>query len=69
MTDPAMPPGRVDPGDERHLAGAFQDNRVIPFEGIRVAAMPPRPRSWYSPWPSGSRSCCPLARGRPGCGK
>jgi hypothetical protein len=40
MTDPAMPPGRVDPGDERHLAGAFQDNRVIPFEGIRVAAMP-----------------------------
>ena len=40
MVDPAMPPGRVHPGDERHLAGAFQDNRVIPFEGIRVAAMP-----------------------------
>ncbi len=37
MVDPAMPPGRVHPGDERHLAGAFQDNRVIPFEGIRVA--------------------------------
>jgi hypothetical protein len=36
MVDPAMPPGRVHPGDERHLAGAFQDNRVIPFEGIRV---------------------------------
>ena len=33
MNDPAMPPGRVHPGDERHLAGAFQDNRVIPFEG------------------------------------
>ena len=37
MVDPAMPPGRVHPGDERHLAGAFQDNRVIPLEGIRVA--------------------------------
>jgi hypothetical protein len=40
MVDPAMPEGRVHPGDERHLAGAFQDNRVIPFEGIRVAEMP-----------------------------
>jgi len=40
MADPAMPPGRVHPGDERHLAGAFQDNRVIAFEGIRVAEMP-----------------------------
>ena len=40
MVDPAMPPGRVHPGDERHLAGAFQDNRVIPVEGLRVADMP-----------------------------
>jgi hypothetical protein len=40
MVDPAMPVGRVHPGDERHVAGAFQDNRVIPFEGIRVAGMP-----------------------------
>lgn len=40
MVDPAMPPGRVHPGDERHLAGAFQDNRIIPFEGLRVAEMP-----------------------------
>jgi hypothetical protein len=40
MVDPAMPPGRVHPGDERHLAGAFQDNRVIPVEGIPVAGMP-----------------------------
>ena len=40
MVDPAMPPGRVHPGDERHLAGAFQDNRVIPFEGTPVAGMP-----------------------------
>ena len=40
MSDPAMPPGRVHPGDERHLAGAFQDNRVIPLEGVRVTDMP-----------------------------
>jgi len=40
MVDPAMPPGRVHPGDERHLAGAFQDNRIIPVEGIPVTAMP-----------------------------
>jgi hypothetical protein len=40
MVDPAMPEERVHPGDERHLAGAFQDNRVIPVEGIRVAEMP-----------------------------
>ncbi|MBF6193638.1 DUF3500 domain-containing protein [Nocardia implantans] len=39
MVDPAMPPGRVHPGDERHLAGAFQDNRQIPFEGVRVAEL------------------------------
>jgi Protein of unknown function (DUF3500) len=44
MVDPAMPPGRVHPGDERHLAGAFQDNRVIPVEGVRVADMPPAAR-------------------------
>ena len=40
MVDPAMPPGRVHPGDERHLAGAFQDNRLIQNEGIRVGEMP-----------------------------
>jgi hypothetical protein len=39
MVDPAMPVGRVHPGDERHLAGAFQDNRVIPLEGVRVGEM------------------------------
>lgn len=39
LVDPAMPEGRVHPGDERHLAGAFQDNRIIPYEGIRVSDM------------------------------
>jgi hypothetical protein len=40
MVDPAMPEGRIHPGDERHLGGCFQDNRVIPHEGIRVTGMP-----------------------------
>ncbi|GIM89611.1 DUF3500 domain-containing protein [Paractinoplanes toevensis] len=40
MVDPAMPPGRVHAGDERHLGGAFQDNRTIRCEGVRVAEMP-----------------------------
>lgn len=44
MVDPAMPPGRVHPGDERHLGGAFQDNRVIVPEGIRVVDMPDQAR-------------------------
>lgn len=37
MKDPAMPPGRWTPADQRHLGGAFQDNRVIPYEGIPVS--------------------------------
>jgi hypothetical protein len=45
MVDPAMPEGRVHPGDERHLAGAFQDNRVIPLEGIRVAELSEQARA------------------------
>ncbi|MFJ6535001.1 DUF3500 domain-containing protein [Paenarthrobacter sp. NPDC091711] len=40
MQDPTMPEGRLHPGDERHLAGCFQDNRVIPYEGIPVTSMP-----------------------------
>lgn len=32
--DPRMPAERRHPGDELHLAGAFHDNRVIPYEGI-----------------------------------
>jgi Protein of unknown function (DUF3500) len=63
MVDPAMPPGRVHPGDERHLAGAFQDNRVIPVEGIPVAEMPEAARelamqiaaSFVAPLPEGPR--------------
>ena len=45
MVDPAMPEGRIHPGDERHLGGCFQDNRVIPYEGIRVSGMPAEART------------------------
>lgn len=34
MEDPAMPPERFNFADQRHLGGAFQDNRIIPYEGI-----------------------------------
>jgi len=34
MVDPAMPAGRWHFADERHLGGAYQDNRVIPYEGV-----------------------------------
>jgi hypothetical protein len=37
MKDPAMPPGRWHPGDQRHLGGMHQDNRIIPYEGAHVA--------------------------------
>jgi hypothetical protein len=64
MVDPAMPPGRVHPGDERHLAGAFQDNRIIPVEGIPVADMPAEAQqlamsiadSFVRPLPAGPRA-------------
>jgi len=38
--DPAMPPGRVAFGDELTLTGAFQDNRIVPEEGVCAMAMP-----------------------------
>lgn len=30
------PPGRWHRADQRHLGGAFQDNRIVPYEGVRV---------------------------------
>lgn len=36
MHDPAMPEGRWNPADQRHLGGAFQDNRIVPYEGVPV---------------------------------
>ncbi|KAJ6040655.1 uncharacterized protein N7446_004030 [Penicillium canescens] len=34
MKDPAMPPGRWNKNDQRHLCGAYRDNREVPYEGI-----------------------------------
>ena len=42
--DPSMPEGRIAIGDELLLSGAFQDNRVIPYEGIPVREFPPECR-------------------------
>lgn len=38
--DPAMPAGRIAIGDELILTGAFQDNRIIPYEGTCAASWP-----------------------------
>ena len=38
MRDPAMPPGRWNKDDQRHLCGAYRDNREVPYEGILVSS-------------------------------
>ncbi|KAL1301436.1 hypothetical protein AAFC00_005689 [Neodothiora populina] len=44
MHDPAMPEGRWNRDDQRHLCGAYRDNRVVPYEGIKMADMTPEQR-------------------------
>lgn len=44
VLDPTMPEGRLHPADERHVAGAFRDNRVVPYEGIRASELDERQR-------------------------
>ena len=39
MKDPSMPHGRWNHDDQRHLCGAYRDNRVVPYEGILVSEM------------------------------
>ncbi|KAI8628013.1 hypothetical protein F5Y19DRAFT_439199 [Xylariaceae sp. FL1651] len=39
MKDPAMPKGRWNHDDQRHLCGAYRDNRVVPYEGIEVSSL------------------------------
>ncbi|KAK4986780.1 hypothetical protein LTR50_005075 [Elasticomyces elasticus] len=36
MDGSALPPDRWNPFDERHLGGARQDNRIVPYEGCPV---------------------------------
>ncbi|KAI0135086.1 hypothetical protein F4814DRAFT_399849 [Daldinia grandis] len=41
MKDPGMPRGRWNHDDQRHLCGAYRDNRVVPYEGVVVGALSP----------------------------
>lgn len=41
LHDPSMPHGRWNHDDQRHLCGAYRDNRVVPYEGVKVADMSP----------------------------
>ncbi|KAL2676857.1 hypothetical protein Neosp_010623 [[Neocosmospora] mangrovei] len=41
MKDPKMPEGRWNHDDQRHLCGAYRDNRIVPYEGILVSDMTP----------------------------
>ncbi|KAJ4348202.1 uncharacterized protein N0V89_009574 [Didymosphaeria variabile] len=34
-----MPHGRWNHDDQRHLCGAHRDNRVVPYEGVKVSGM------------------------------
>lgn len=37
MRDPKMPHGRWNHDDQRHLCGAYRDNRIVPYEGVLVS--------------------------------
>ncbi|KAI0898580.1 hypothetical protein F4806DRAFT_365771 [Annulohypoxylon nitens] len=39
MKDEKMPKGRWNHDDQRHLCGAYRDNRVVPYEGVVVASL------------------------------
>ncbi|GGK75807.1 DUF3500 domain-containing protein [Mangrovihabitans endophyticus] len=39
MRDPAMPADRWHFADERQLAGAYRDNRIIPYEGVNARTL------------------------------
>jgi hypothetical protein len=44
MHDAAMGPDRWHFVDERHLGGAYRDNRIIPYEGVRADELTPAQR-------------------------
>ncbi|KAI0173434.1 hypothetical protein GGR52DRAFT_387379 [Hypoxylon sp. FL1284] len=39
MKDASMPRGRWNHDDQRHLLGAYRDNRVVPYEGVVVGEL------------------------------
>lgn len=48
LKPPAMPDWRWGPDDQRHLLGAFRDNRVVPNEGILVSTLSATQQSYIS---------------------
>jgi len=56
-----LPPGRRHFADNLHLGGASQDNRIVPYEGLRASDMSPRQlrdlmdlvAAYVAPLPSG----------------
>jgi hypothetical protein len=54
------------PNDGRHLGGAGQDNRIIPYEGLNVSALTPSQRklfhglleAWHERLPAGPAAAC-----------
>ncbi|WP_339109901.1 DUF3500 domain-containing protein [Thioclava sp. GXIMD4216] len=63
MEDPALPQWRFNFADQRHLGGAFQDNRIVPLEGVCAAEFDPAQRqalmdlceTFHIHWPDGPR--------------
>lgn len=63
MEDPAMPAWRFNFADQRHLGGAFQDNRILPIEGVPVSEFTQAQRqalldlceTFHAHWPDGPR--------------
>lgn len=45
MEDPAMGPERFNFADQRHFGGAFQDNRIVPLEGVPAGEFAPAERA------------------------
>ncbi|KAF9890055.1 hypothetical protein FE257_006735 [Aspergillus nanangensis] len=39
LSGPEYPEGRFHRADQRHLGGAFQDNRVVPYEGVKMTSL------------------------------
>ena len=63
-TDKNLPAGRRHRADQLHLGGAFQDNRVVPYEGAPVADFTPAQKkrlldlvnAYVEPLPEGPRT-------------
>jgi len=39
LSPPSLPNWRWGPDDQRHLLGAFRDNRIVPYEGVPVTSL------------------------------